>query len=169
VSKWLILLIACTGASDPAEREPAVLTPETPPPEAEAPGGRSGEKTRVVGELVTDGFDKKAHFQVDAIARVGGVDKVVISERFERAGRFRLDLPGAHREVSLVVYVDNDGDGPGTGDYRFEYEGNPIAIGESGEVDGISVLLKHPDQESSGALEGLDLSGGRSQQGGGGE
>ena len=146
----LLLFLACSG--DPS----GATGPEAPPPGDAAsndvsPAGRGGDRTRLLGKTVMEGFETGTIIQIDAMVRDGDRERVGVSERFTRPGPFRLDIPGVHAEVLLVVYVDAGGDGPGAGDFRYEYEENPIPFDEGGRHgDGVVLLLSHPDNEGGG-------------------
>lgn len=139
----LVLLMACTG--DPADEaprgDPQGLAGGTPV--------HCDERTRLTGTMVMDGFEKGSIIQIDAIALIDGREKVAASERFKRPGPFRLDIQCRYDEVSLRAYVDIGGDGPSKGDFKFEYEQNPLIIGEDGVYEGITLNLMHPDVEGA--------------------
>ena len=144
----LMMILACSGEPD--------VAPETPPPPGAgansdaSPAGRGGDRTRLLGEARMDGFEPGTVIQIDAMVRDGDRERVGLSERFTRPGPFRLDIPGVHPEILLVVYVDAGGDGPGAGDFRYEYEGNPITFDDDGKHGAVVLTLSHPDNEGGG-------------------
>lgn len=146
-----LLLVACGGGSESSEAPIPGGNQASPD---NVPLAGEGEVTaRIQGTLEVPEF-KGGLIQLDAVAEVDGQNQVVANERYEEPGDFRLVVRGEHSAVNIVVYLIAEGnEGPGAGDVRFEYPGNPISLendGEVMEIEGLVVRVVPEDAVETG-------------------
>ena len=133
------LLMACGGSSE-NNAQPIPGGDQASPDNVPLAG--EGEITaRLTGRIAVPDFDGGL-IQLDAVAEVDGQNHVVANERYEEPGEFRLVVRGEHKSVDIVVYLIAAGnEGPGAGDVRFDYPGNPVSLESEDGVTEISDLL----------------------------
>jgi hypothetical protein len=126
-----IFLISCGGGSG-AEKDPAPGADQASPDHVPVAG--EGEvSARLSGRVEVPAF-AGGKIQMDAVAEVSGQSHVVANERYEEPGEFRLVVRGEHKSVDIFVYLIAGDSGPGAGDTRFEYPGNPVELGGDGDT-----------------------------------
>ena len=103
--------------------------------------GEGKERARIMGTVVVPSY-KRGTVQLDAVVDMDGTPQVVANERYPKPGQFRLVIRGAHESVDLIVYVDEDDDGPTARDLRYEYEGNPVMLADGERIEGLVITVK---------------------------
>lgn len=156
----IIFLISCGDGGEQGGEFPSIggeqgiVEGQNGPSSENIPIAGDGEvQARISGIVVVPDYNGKA-IQFDALAEFEGQSVVVANERYDAPGEFRLVVRGEHESVDIVVYLDVDGDGPSQGDFRYEFEGNPIAlhpvIGEVVEIEGLEILVVDDGQVAEG-------------------
>ena len=146
-----LLLVACGG--DSSTPDAAIPGGNQASPDNVPLAGEGEVTARIQGSIVVPDF-KGGLIQLDAVAEVDGQNQVVANERYEEPGDFRLVVRGEHSSVNIVVYLIAEGnEGPGAGDIRFEYPGNPVSLendGEVKEIEGLVVTVVPEDAVEAG-------------------
>jgi hypothetical protein len=151
----LMFLVACGG--DSGSEETLAPGANQASPDHVPVAGEGEISARLSGRVEVPDFTG-GMIQMDAVAEVNGQSHVVANERYEEPGDFRLVVRGEHTSVDIFVYLIAGDSGPGAGDTRFEYPGNPVALGEGGDdvfelKDMVITVLPVEDKEG-GAVGG---------------
>jgi len=144
-------LLACGGSSE--NNTAPIPGGDQASPDNVPLAGEGEISARLTGRIEVPNFDGGL-IQLDAVAEVDGQNHVVANERYEEPGEFRLVVRGEHKSVDIVVYLIAAGnEGPGAGDVRFDYPGNPVSLDAGGDVAEIADLLIEvvPVAEGEGA------------------
>jgi hypothetical protein len=129
-----IFLISCGGGSGAEEAgAPGAPGANKDSPDHVPIAGEGEVTARLSGRVEVPDF-AGGMIQMDAVAEVGGQSHVVANERYEEPSEFRLVVRGEHKSVDIFVYLIAGDSGPGAGDTRFEYPGNPVELSEDGDT-----------------------------------
>jgi len=149
----LMFLVACSG--DSSSEETLAPGANQASPDHVPVAGEGEISARLSGRMEVPDFTG-GMIQMDAVAEVNGQSHVVANERYEEPGEFRLVVRGEHTSVDIFVYLIAGDSGPGAGDIRFEYPGNPVALGEGGdevfEIKDMVITVIPGDDKEGGAV-----------------
>ena len=160
--RWFVCLwfVACGGGADAPDAP--IPGGDQASPENVPLAGEGEVSARIQGTIEVPDF-KGGLIQLDAVAEVDGQSQVVANERYEEPGEFRLVVRGDHPAVEIVVYLIAEGnEGPGAGDVRFEYPGNPISLDNGDdvmEIEGLVVTVVPEDAVTTGGADAATSAG----------
>jgi len=145
-----IFLISCGGDDTPESG--AAPGADQASPDHVPVAGEGEVSARLSGKVEVPDFSG-GKIQMDAVAEVNGQSHVVANERYDEPGDFRLVVRGDHKSVDIVVYLISGDSGPGAGDVRFEYPGNPVLLvsDEEGVFELSDMVITVIPEEDNGA------------------
>ena len=103
------------------------------------PGGIAiTDGVSVKGIVKVEGY-KSGAIQMDFL-KSGGASPPLTVIRITEPGPFEVVLPKDSGKVDVILYLDRTGDGPGQGDFRMNYDKNPLEIGVTA-IEGLEIAM----------------------------
>ncbi len=120
------------SAPDQPAPDPSTLAAQPKPEEA--------PRVSIAGQVVAPDFPQSP-IQLDIITQAGSTHRILGTHRLPTPGPFELQVEGTPTSVAFIIYVDENGDGPGPGDTRIDLTSSPIPVPEAGELTDVVLDL----------------------------